>query len=197
MNKRQHCTCKGSCQGPSALGSGWICVLQTCPNCGEENHQCVCEPIAHPDNPTFASNKPHCNECDGAHEPTGSRSNCIRHWKHLAFEAIQSVEWARTLLCSATPSKVLDETKSREWCAAFGKWFAESHSLPVLIDENGCAGQVCKWLESGKYRTVMHRHTETFRAVDELKDQMLEAGTIPLLADAIIDWDGNAKSLQI
>jgi hypothetical protein len=38
-------------------------------------------------------------------------------------------EWARTLLCNATPSKVLNESQSKEWCEAFGKWLADANSV--------------------------------------------------------------------
>lgn len=34
------------------------------------------------------------------------------------------LETANLLLCSATPSKVLNAEKSEEWCSEFGKWFA-------------------------------------------------------------------------
>ena len=31
--------------------------------------------------------KPTCYECGGDHEPSGARSDCIRHWKRRAIEA--------------------------------------------------------------------------------------------------------------
>jgi len=147
------------------------------------------------DNPSFSTGKPHCNECNGAHEPSGARADCIRYWKHLAYESIQSVEHARTLLCSATPGKLLDETQQQEWAKGFGKWFANSHSLPVILDENGCAGQIIKWLGAKKYRTITHRHMGSFRATDESSREWIEEFSIPLLADGLYNWPENAKPL--
>ena len=44
------------------------------------------------------------------------------------FRALTEV--AMALLCSAAPSKVLNDEQQKEWCKAFGKWFAEaSHEL--------------------------------------------------------------------
>jgi hypothetical protein len=32
-----------------------------------------------------------CHECGGSHEPSGARSDCIRHWKRRAVEAENAV----------------------------------------------------------------------------------------------------------
>lgn len=138
--------------------------------------------------------KPHCTECGGDHEPSGARSDCIRHWKQRAIAATELVEWARTLLASGTPGKLLSEQQSQEWCFGFGKWFAESHQIPLLSHDWGCAKQLNDWLASGIYRVIMHRHNDTFRAADESERKLVEADTIPSLADQLCGWPENAKS---
>ncbi len=44
-------------------------------------------------------------------------------------ESVALLDWSVTLLCSATPAKVLDEKQSEEWCQGFGKWFAHTQEL--------------------------------------------------------------------
>lgn len=139
--------------------------------------------------------RPYCCECGGEHEPSGARSDCIRFWKQRAIAATELVEWARTLLCNATPGKVLDETQSQEWCVGFGKWFAESHTIPRLSHDWGCAKLVYDWLGEGTYRVILHRHNDTFRAVDESERKTVEADTFPLLCDLLLGWPRNAKDL--
>jgi len=137
--------------------------------------------------------KPFCGECGGEHEPSGARSDCILFWKRRAIAATDLVEWGRTLLCSATPGKVLDESKSQEWCAGFGKWFSESHTIPGLSHDWGSAKLIYDWLQK-PYRVVMCRHTMTFRAVDESIRKYVEADTLPTLCDALLGWPEGAKS---
>lgn len=166
---------------------------EKCPQCGHYRQNCCC-PLEqgqyHPDNPTFERpRKPHCVECGGAHEPSGARTDCIEYWRKTATIATQSVEWARALLCSATPnSKFLDQQHQQQWAEGFGKWFAESHTLPLLLNENGCAKQIFDWLNGGTYRIVMHRHNGTFRAVDDSDKLYAEADTLSALADYLSRW---------
>lgn len=166
---------------------------ERCIHCGGDLGGCDC-PLEqgqfHPDNPVGEKpRKPHCPECGGEHEPSGSRSACIAYWRGLATLAISNVQWARTLLCSATPnSKYLDERHQLEWAKGFGKWFAESHTLPTLLHENGCARQIYDWLRRSPYRIVMHRHNHTFRAVDQSEKLHVGADTIPALADYLSGW---------
>lgn len=112
-------------------GKKWIISHGCTPDFGELCEECfVGDPeVTHPDNPVYARLGPKCNECFGAHEPSGARSDCIKYWRDAAKEALENVEHARTLLCSATPSKVLSESQSVEWCQGFGKWFADSWVL--------------------------------------------------------------------
>lgn len=181
---------------------------QECPACGQMSHRdaascrvCgekfLCEPVnPHPDNPTFANPKPYCFECGGNHEPSGARSDCIAYWKQLATLAVEHVEWARALLCSATPSsKVLDSKQQVDWANGFGTWFAQSHSFPALLNELGCARFITEWLQEGTYRSVIHRHTGTYRAVDEAEGKSISADTFPLLADALQNWKTEAEPI--
>lgn len=180
----QICTCVGTCRGADDLGEGWVCAMTLPPEC----------PVTHPDNPVGCNPKPHCGECGGAHEPSGAGSDCLRYWSQLAKTAIASVEWARALLCSATPNpKLMSAAQEVEWCNGFGKWFAESHSLPVVMNEFGCAEQIVRWLQAGTYRSVSHRHTGTWRATDEAERRYMEADTFPLLADALLNWAAGAE----
>lgn len=72
---------------------------------------------------------PWCVECDGQHEPSGARGDCVAYWRQRARSAGESVAMAQTLLCSATPNeKLIGGDAGQEWCLAFGKWFADSHS---------------------------------------------------------------------
>jgi hypothetical protein len=57
---------------------------RNCEECGWPSDACCCEPVTHPDNPTFVRR---CGECGGDHEPSGARSDCILHWKRRAIEA--------------------------------------------------------------------------------------------------------------
>lgn len=186
MNK-QICTCLGSCRGAERLGEGWVCALTLEP------------PVeGHPDNQTFcspASLKPHCNECGGEHEPSGARLDCVRFWKQRAIAATELVEWARTLLCSATAAKTLAELQSRQWCEGFGKWFAESHTIPGLSHDWGCAKLLYDWISEGTYRTVVYRHDRTFVAADESSNKMVRADTLPALCDGLLGWPANAEPL--
>lgn len=47
---------------------------------------------------------------------------------------------------------------------------------------------VMQWVEQGKYRTVSHRHNGCFRATDESCRRFVDADTIPLLADELLNW---------
>lgn len=40
---------------------------------------------------TAAENAVKCFECGGSHEPSGARTDCIRHWKRRAIEAENAV----------------------------------------------------------------------------------------------------------
>jgi hypothetical protein len=59
-------------------------------------------------------------------------------------KGIELTEWAMTLLCSATPSKVLDDTQSEEWCAGFGKWLAEANEFLHSVRKSNEAHRVAK-----------------------------------------------------
>lgn len=161
-----------------------------CPACNESWHQCQCSPENPPRQKiTSCIPNPACNECGGAHEPSGARIDCIEHWKRLAVASIDLVEWARALLCNATPnSKFLDEVQQREYARNFGKWRAESHALPLLAHDWGCSKQIYDWLSAGKYRHVMHHHSGLFRASDESCNRYVDAQTLPGLCDALLDW---------
>lgn len=56
------------------------------------------------------------------------------------------------------------------------------------IDPHGCDIAVIEWLKAGPYRRIMHRHNGTFRAYDESLWKFVTADTIPLLADALMNW---------
>lgn len=89
----------------------------------------------------------------------------------------------------------MDETQSQEWCVGFGKWFAESHTIPALSHDWGCAKLVYDWLNEGTYRVILHRHNDTFRAVDESERKQVEADAFPLLCDLLLGWPKSAKDL--
>ena len=92
-----------------------------------------------------ASGSATCYECGGSHEPSGARSDCIRHWKLRAIQAenklavaknyggnddelyhklVGLVEWAETLLCNAECPK---HCEPDEWCAILKRWRDEMH----------------------------------------------------------------------
>jgi hypothetical protein len=56
------------------------------------------------------------------------------------------------------------------------------------LDPYGCHKQVARWLEAGTYRTLMHRHDGSFIAADESENKMMRADTLPVLADALMNW---------
>lgn len=163
-----------------------------CCICGQFNCVCPLEPVQVHVGPKPIS---HCAECGGHHEPSGARSDCIAFWKQRAICATELVEWARTLLCSVTPAKTLDESQSRQWCEGFGKWFAESHTIPVLSHDWGCAKQLYDWLNEHTYRTVVHRHNGIFVAGDDSVNKMAQADTLPLLCDYLLGWPKNAEPM--
>lgn len=153
----------------------------------------------HPDNTISTKPKPWCYECNGAHEPSGARSDCIRYWRKLAHDGKELVEWAQSLLCSATPNgKLLSEEKSREWCEGFGKWFAESNEIaykPFPLDPDGSILIVGKWVESGRYRRLCHRHDGGWVAADESVGLYVAASTIGLLGDELMNWPTSGKPI--
>ena len=61
------------------------------------------------------------------------------------------------------------------------------------LDPYGCHKQVARWLESGTCRTLIHRHDGAFVAADESENRMMRAGTLPLLADALMNWPQDAE----
>lgn len=79
--------------------------------------------------------KPVCHECGGNHEPSGARSDCIHYWKETACKAVSLIEWAQTLLCSATSSKTLNEAQSEEWRKGFVSWFVQSNEVAYKIKQ--------------------------------------------------------------
>lgn len=151
--------------------------------------------------------KPYCQECHGTHEPSGSRSDCIKHWQQKSTQNYQLLEVAVALLCSATPNpKFLTEEKQQDWAKGFGKFFAEAQEViwgdkgirKLLRDCNGTC--VChhlfQWMIDGKYRVIMHRHTGYYAAEDQSSGDRWEAETLPLLADALLcppQWKHNPE----
>lgn len=79
-------------------------------------------------------------------------------------------------------------SKKPQLAAEFARLARES-----LLDQYGCHKQVARWLESGTYRSVVHRHDGTFVAADESERKMMRADTIPLLADALMNWPQDAE----
>jgi len=61
------------------------------------------------------------------------------------------------------------------------------------LDPYGCHKQVAQWLEAGTYRKLIHRHDGTFVAADESENKMMRADTLPLLADALMNWPQDAE----
>lgn len=64
-----------------------------------------------------------CRECDGKAIVDPEAKYC-QTCLGTGRESIALIDWAVVLLSNATPSKVLDEIHSRQWCEQFGKWFA-------------------------------------------------------------------------
>ncbi len=65
----------------------------------------------------------------------------------------------------------------------------------TLLDPHGCHKQVAIWLEAGIYRSLVHRHDGTFVAADESEHLVLRADTLPLLADALMNWPDDAMRM--
>lgn len=65
----------------------------------------------------------------------------------------------------------------------------------IPMDRFGCHKMVAKWIEEGTYRSVCQRHDGTFSAVDESEQLFLRADTIPLLADALMNWPEGATRM--
>lgn len=63
------------------------------------------------------------------------------------------------------------------------------------LDENGCRNAVAEWVKKGRYRLLIHRHDGTFTAADESERKYMRADTLPLLADALLNWPGDAVEL--
>jgi hypothetical protein len=66
----------------------------------------------------------------------------------------------------------------------------------IPLDEFGCYKHVAQWLQAGKYRHLIHRHNGTFTAADESENLMMQADTLPLLSDALLNWPQDAKPLH-
>jgi len=142
---------------------------------------------SHPDCPIDPP-KAFCSECYGEHEPSGTRFDCILYWKSTALKNRELVEWAVTLLCSATPnSKFQNETQQRLWAKAFGKFFAEACEKQPKLNDWGVAHGICQWLMESKYRSIQHRHDGSCRAIDESKSTEANAETLPLLHDLLLN----------
>ncbi len=69
-------------------------VGYACQACGQTHAEKLTDPFPHTTNceecgwPIVACEcVPNCCECGGEHEPTGARSDCIRHWKLRALKA--------------------------------------------------------------------------------------------------------------
>lgn len=64
------------------------------------------------------------------------------------------------------------------------------------LDPHGCHKQVALWLEAGKYRKLLHRHDDTFVAADEAENKWMHSDTLPLLADALMNWPQGATAIE-
>lgn len=62
-----------------------------------------------------------------------------------------------------------------------------------LLEPYGTHKEVALWLEASKYRKLLHRHDGTFVAADESENKMMRADTLPLLADALMNWPQDAE----
>lgn len=76
-----------------------------------------------------------------------------------------------------------------------GRKRVRSSGMVRALDENGCRNAVAEWVEKGIYRSLIHRHDGTFTAVDESERKYMRADTIPLLADALLNWPGDAVEI--
>ena len=63
------------------------------------------------------------------------------------------------------------------------------------MKEFGTHIQVAKWLENSTYRTIVHRHDDTYIAADQCEGLFIRADTIPLLADSLMNWPNGASKL--
>lgn len=80
------------------------------------------------------------------------------------------------------------------YCGATGNHVrAILDALSTRLDPFGCHKKVAQWLESGKYRHLIHRHDGTFGSADESENKMMRADTLPLLADALMNWPDDAE----
>ena len=64
-----------------------------------------------------------------------------------------------------------------------------------LLEPFGTHKQIAIWLEQGKYRSLIHRHDGTFVAADESVNLLMKSDTIPLLADALMNWPDGARPM--
>lgn len=150
----------------------------------------------HPDNPVFARKpQPHCNECGGRHEPSGAWRDCLNYWKLVAGVNFELVTIAQNLLSSATPnSKLLTDSEQEQWANGFGKWWARAYPRPDIANVNTLSLGLLHWLNQGKYRIVMHRHNDTFRAIDQAEFLFCDRDNLEDLCSALEDWKHNGKS---
>lgn len=76
-----------------------------------------------------------------------------------------------------------------------GEAVRSSELVRPRLDPFGCHKQVARWLEAGTYRKLIHRHDGTFVAADESENKMMRADTLPLLADALMNWPQDAETM--
>ncbi len=101
---------------------------------------------------------------------------------------------------SPDPFELAQDLKETERDAdiAIGNLASRNAKLQTEVEalkQDGCAAQVGKWLQASKYRTVCHRHNGVFVAADEAENKMMRADTLPLLADALMNWPQDAEPL--
>lgn len=157
------CACVGSCKGREGLAKGWQCALEPFADNLQDGQ-------FHPDNPVFAR-------------------TTFERMQQAHKEQRELVEWAMTLLCSATPNhKLLSEQHQQEWCQGFGKWFAEANTgIPsIKLDPNGVYAHLCEWLMDRQGRSI-HRVDSNYRAIDAQTNWYADADTLPLLSDAVLN----------
>lgn len=79
--------------------------------------------------------------------------------------------------------------------AALDIRFLLSHFDRPQLNPDGCAILVGQWVKDGTYRSVVHRHDGSYVAADESERKFVRAGTLPLLADALMNWPTGAEPL--
>lgn len=146
----------------------------------------------HPDNPVFARKlQPRCNECGGLHDSTGAWRDCLNHWKLVAGVNSELVTIAQNLLTHATPNtKFLNDSEQVQWANDFGKWWSSAYPRPAISNFMS----IFNWLNAGTYRILMHRHNDTFRAIDQSEARFLDADTVEELSDLLKRWGRCSKS---